>query len=373
MTGATSNASAESRRQRNGEASTSATRESFWCVEGKQIPRFVPAGRPPSMLASTVTTKPLPQKKSISLLPSQSGHLHEDATRRDESAERFSRARRGRENVRWPGSRSVSAERASHAYPVGRSHGSTRTQARTATVLGPPHAERDRHRWCQRSGQSVSSSGIRLSWIPPCLTFPQVRPRPGGSTGIPDSLDTKQGSTSGPAALSHVRRVSYLSSPAWFSHLPLRPHIYFVFIFFLWLSSGLMAGAPRSHNQFLLLRPAQTLLFELLWRNPKKSRNPPKKVPETIAGRGLSSYVCCVTGKTGNHRQAPTGPIHIRRNGQPSPFTIGDRYVLRRHHHERQRHRRRRGCGRQPAAHHEELDHVRDTRNRDHRPALGGR
>ncbi len=77
----------------------------------------------------------------------------------------------------------------------------------SARSLGDaPVASGDAERDCQprghRPGLSASSSGIRLSRIPPCRPFSQVTPAKGGSTGIPDSLDTKQVNTSGPAAMS---------------------------------------------------------------------------------------------------------------------------------------------------------------------------
>ncbi len=73
-----------------------------------------------------------------------------------------------------------------------------------AALAGRGVAEGDRRSRCRRPGLSVWSSGIRLSRIPQCQAFPQLTPRATGSTGVPDSLDAKQASTSGRAGVSGV-------------------------------------------------------------------------------------------------------------------------------------------------------------------------
>ncbi|QWF81021.1 hypothetical protein HUW46_04446 [Amycolatopsis sp. CA-230715] len=68
-----------------------------------------------------------------------------------------------------------------------------------ATPADRSDAESDRHPGGRRPGLSASYSGIRLRRIPPYQPFSQLTPPARGSTGVPDSLDTKRVSTSGPA------------------------------------------------------------------------------------------------------------------------------------------------------------------------------
>jgi hypothetical protein len=73
--------------------------------------------------------------------------------------------------------------------------------------------------WGRRPGRSASPSGIRLRRIPPSRTSPQLTPPAGGSTGVPDSLDTKRVNASGPALMSGGRPVR---SP-WATPVPRSP------------------------------------------------------------------------------------------------------------------------------------------------------
>lgn len=209
MTGVTSNAADRMPRPRNVAASAGTTGEPFWHVERKQIPRYVPAGHAASMLASTTTTKPPPNKKTISVLSFAPKCIPGDVTRRDEKAPRISGVRSCLVYSCELGIRIVSPAGVAHISPFGRLGDPALALGPAATVLEPPQEDCRCHWWCHWPGQPASSSGGRLSWIPSSRASAQVRPRTGGSIGIPDSLDTKQENTSGQAAVSCVSRARH--------------------------------------------------------------------------------------------------------------------------------------------------------------------
>lgn len=136
-----------------------------------------------------------------------------------------------------------------------RSRGRARTRPLNATGTGRGDAERDGQPWGRRPGRSASPSGIRLSRIPSCQAFSQVTKDDGGSTGIPDSLDTKRVSTSGPAAVSPVVTLVVGCAQVHSAH-PIRLVLAHIF--------PLGNSCPR----FLYSRPA---FFALSNRDPSRS------------------------------------------------------------------------------------------------------
>jgi hypothetical protein len=159
-------------------------------VWNSKIPRFSAAIPSAPMLASTTTAQPSrPKKKNPVGAPLYFTTIHSECgVRLSRTATTSLRETRDHDVHREAGI--PGAER--HALP----------QLPAITLTEGIGAERDWQPWGRRPGLSASSSGIRLKWIPSCQPFSQLKPPARGSTGVPDSLDTKQESTSGPATVS---------------------------------------------------------------------------------------------------------------------------------------------------------------------------
>ncbi len=138
--------------------------------------------------------------------------------------------------------RELTPRAAMAARPCARDHGSggdarvpgtdgdTRRRSPGATGTCWNDAERDCQRGCRRTCRSVSFSGIRLSRIPLCQLLPQLRRPMGGSVGVPDSLDAKQVSTSGPAPVPCrlLTASVVLASACWSPPAGAASHCYFL-------------------------------------------------------------------------------------------------------------------------------------------------
>jgi hypothetical protein len=140
--------------------------------------------------------------------------------------------------------------------------------------------------------RSVSFSGIRLRRIPPSQPFSQFTPAVGGSAGVPDSLDTKQVSTSGQAAASrafasvHRLVASVIYSPC------RRPGFHFYLFNYMHSCAALcLAGVVHCCN------PSQVAdQHKWKWKSSRRIENPAKSsklVPENYcaAARDRVTFV----------------------------------------------------------------------------------
>ncbi len=191
-------------------------------MENSEIPRRSTGPLPPTMLASMTTTKPLRQKKSISVrtryLTARPIHLtmHDESLTYCEARETSSTdGQRETESTRGTSAPSANADSRAprRTQAAARRNRVTRRARPSVSCPGRVHAATvsvagGAERVCQwrgrYPGRYTSSSGIRLSRIPPCPAFAQRIPGTRGSNGVPDTLDTKQVITSGRAAVSDV-------------------------------------------------------------------------------------------------------------------------------------------------------------------------
>ncbi|VVJ22708.1 Uncharacterised protein [Amycolatopsis camponoti] len=158
-----------------------------------EIPRYCAATSPVSMLASTVAAQSsTPKKKN----PVRTLHLFAAMA----SPVRIERT------AQLPHAATTAPDRASGhgidrdaSAPGGDRNNHSWTP--TATAARKEDAESGCRAGFRPDCRSVSHSAIRLSRILSCYPLSQLRATVGGSVGIPDSLDTKQVSTSGPAVV----------------------------------------------------------------------------------------------------------------------------------------------------------------------------
>ncbi len=168
------------------------------------------------MLTSITETKPLPHKKSIFVrarhtqscplrIPVRNVSGKPSQTPESKATRTMRVLREGNPHRRIGRTRKP----APIAPASGRSRRRRHVSALPVTTTSTSDsAEYGCHQRVHQPGRSGTCSGIRLRRIPLASASPQhTRPR-GGSTGIPDSLDTKQVITSGPAAVSRQYRRS---------------------------------------------------------------------------------------------------------------------------------------------------------------------
>lgn len=254
-----------------------------------------------AMLTSTVTAQPSPQKKSSLVGPRLRNRFPAPAPKNRALPRRAHRHITGtrRAQPHRAATRSAALSRDGHggaATPCGISPATAARRGGTQRRCQP---------WGHSGGHSASSSGIRLRRIPQCHASPQHTAPSGGSTGIPDSLDTKQVITSGPAALS--RQFDTRSrGPA--SITGSRPAFSYPFTAYFDINDCIRGSVARHPGNSRSASPP------LAWTNISREfirppENPPKnsriRAGVAIARGAEWSYVCCVTGKTGNHTEPP--------------------------------------------------------------------
>lgn len=152
--------------------------------------------------------------------------------------------------------------------------------------------------WGRRPGRSASPSGIHPRRNPSSRTFPQFTPPVRGSAGVPDLLDTKRESTSGPAVQSCGLPIvgpllaSALCPPR------VHAHLRFSFLKEVHLSSAsFLAGSEAAElccNCVTWANSTGNVISDA-GGGPKFPGIEPGNLLRWVWG---SSYVCRVTGKS---------------------------------------------------------------------------
>jgi len=269
------NASEESR-SRNTSRAEKAAIKAF--PQNNEIPRCRGPIPPAPMLASTVIARRIrPKKKNLVSAPLNSKTISEPSL--VECCARPSRA------ATWD--RDSQRAVAATCHP--------RAGANDAESRSRPGV----HRPGPSASSSGSSSGARLSRIPPCPAFEQLTLPLGGSTGVPDSLDTKQASTSGPGAVSRglVITPAVLTSARPSSHAPPKPFFYSLkrTVFFYGCN-------PRRRTLF---RPAQSIPVNAFRSRRNIAKNFPKMTPENYCTPARDRVTFVVYRANGKHTEPP--------------------------------------------------------------------
>jgi hypothetical protein len=237
-----------------------------------EIPRYRAVISASPMLASTVAAQSsTPKKKNtvptpryfIAMSPPPRNELRARPSRATSTARRHARCHRS--------DCDAGASSADH---------DTRLRSPTAAGMREVDAEGDCRPGFRCPCRSGSFSGIRLRRIPPCQPFSQFTPALGGSAGVPDSLDTKQVSTSGPTPVS-FRFVMSSSLVANALRSPRAcPVSHFCFINEVHLSAVLFwAGVEISESSCDCLTCAN--VAEISVDRTESQSNSPKLTPKT--------------------------------------------------------------------------------------------
>lgn len=181
-------------------------------VQNNEIPRFRATDSSAPMLTSAVVAQP-PRAKKKNLVRAVSYSTTMPTFSGAEWRVRLSRAARTRRRrIRTHRTaRDADVLDAGHCVP-GWPPAAMHAVANRATCDC-------RQPWGRPPGRSASHPGIRPRRIPPSRTSPQLTPPARGSTGVPDSLDTKQVNTSGPAAMPCGRPIRF----SWATLVPRSP------------------------------------------------------------------------------------------------------------------------------------------------------